>query len=149
MNQLTMQMDYFHRFDTEFETYISALDGVDQVEQKPNGIHITYDPNKISIHRILLEIKLFLGLLKTPSLIGFDKHFQKASGQTSVMIEDACCEYCVKSVVEDLILIDGIEKVSVAFQDDTFFQVSIQVMYDSNLFYDKKVKELVEKLFPD
>ena len=59
MQKLSMKIDHFNHFDDEFYAYISALDGVDQVEQKPNGIHITYDPNKISIHRILLEIKLY------------------------------------------------------------------------------------------
>ena len=65
------------------------------------------------------------------------------------MIEDACCEYCVKGVIEDLVLVDGIEKTTVTLQDDSFFQVSIHVTYDSSILNDKQVKELVQELFPD
>lgn len=147
MEQLSIKIDHFNHFDHEFYTYISALDGVKSIKEDKD-ILITYDSKKISIQRILLEVKLFLGLLKTPSLINFDKHFKGKCDNTTVVIEDACCEYCVKGVIEDLVLIDGIEKVTVDFQDDTFFNVSIHVMYDSGIWNDKKVKELVQELFP-
>ena len=151
MQKLSMKIDHFNHFDDEFYAYISALDGVESITEDEGikNLLITYDPKKINIQRILLEVKLFLGLLKTPSLISFDKHFQGKSHDTIVVIEDACCEYCVKGVIEDLVLVDGIEKTTVTLQDDSFFQVSIHVMYDNSILNDKQVKELVQELFPD
>jgi copper chaperone CopZ len=66
---------------------------------------------------------------------------------TSIIVEDACCEYCIKGFIEYLILLEGIEMASADFDYETYFDISIKIKYDKKLYNEKNIKDLVVKNF--
>ena len=63
--------------------------------------------------------------------------------------EDICCEYCFKSVIEDLFDIEGIEKVESNFDVETYDnseEIEIKIKYDPSLISSNTMKEIELKL---
>jgi len=149
MSELTFKIEYLNMLDKELENYICSLDGVIEVKTNTDKdeVYIKYDSKLISIKLLVMEVKLFLSLTKTPSIISFDKHSKQNSTKTSLYISDGCCEYCVKGFIEKLILIDGIERATADYEDYDFFNISIELSYDNELFNETTIKDLVKKYY--
>lgn len=149
MSELTFKIEYISMLNKELEEYISSLSGVLEAKTNPtkNEVYIKYDSRLISIKQLVLEVKLFLYLIKTPSIISFDKHSKQDTIKTLLNIGDGCCEYCLKGFIEDLILVEGIEQANADYEDYDFFNISIEVSYDKNIFNDTTIKELAKKYY--
>ena len=107
---------------------------------------IEYDPNLITIKLILMEINLFINT-NSSSLFGFDKHSNNKLLDYEIVINDLCCEFCLKGNIEDLILIDGIENAKTDYDyNKSKRNVKIFIKYDDNLVNMEKIKKL-EKEF--
>lgn len=144
MSELTFKIEHLPFNTKELEEYITSLNGVKEVKiNSDDEIYINYDYELISIKVLILEVKLFLSLLRIPSVIEFDKHSKENTVKTTLNIENACCEYCVKGFIEDLALIDGIKQASTDYNDDTF-NVSIEISYDKTKINENTIKELVD-----
>lgn len=149
MSELTFKIEYLPFAPKELEDYIKALKGIKEMKTNldTDEIYIKYEPKLISIKIIVMEIKLFLSLTNTPSIIAFNKYSEKEIVRTTLDIGDGCCEYCLKGFIEDLILINGIEEATADYENCDFFNVSVEVSYDKSIFNDITIKELVVKYY--
>lgn len=123
MSKLTLIIDNWgHK---ELLEYLMSLDGILDVKisnEKYLKINVKYDPKLLNSLMIRMEIFFFLDILKIPSLIGFDKHFSGDTLKYSIIKKDICCEYCLKGAIDDLFIINGIEKVMVNYDENDYVE---------------------------
>lgn len=146
MKELTITFDDLW-LDKELKEYLSTLKGIHNVEidLKYESITIRYDSELISIKIIKLEILTFMDVLKTPSVISFNKHSNKILTKTAIVIKDLCCEYCLKGMIEELLLINGIEKVDTNFDYINKKDVLLNIEYNNELISKEDIKILEDK----
>ena len=105
---------------------------------------------KVIIKRkiIKLEIFLYLNLLKIPSMISFDNHPVIETSKYQITRDNICCEYCLKSSIEELFDMKGIEKVETNFTDEEHKEekIVIDIEYNSKLININKMKEIEKNL---
>lgn len=145
MNELMLKFDY-ECIDKNIIEYLLSLEGIIEVKinNLENELYIKYNQNTISLKLIKLEILLFLGT-KIPDIIEFDKYSKAILTKTNIIIKDLCCEYCLKSMIEELLLIKGIEKVSTNFDSFNKKDVILNIKYDKELISKEDIKILEDK----
>ena len=145
MKELMLKFDY-ECIDITIEQYLLSLKGVVdiKIDNFKNQIYIKYNSNDINIKVIKLEIMLFLDT-KIPDIIAFDKHSKARLNNISITIKDLCCEYCLKGMIEELLLINGIEKVNTNFDYINKNDVLINIEYDNELITKENIKILENK----
>ena len=126
----------------EIKEYLLKINGIDDVKINFDTGEINIKYSNISIKVILMEVELFLDVVKLPSLIGFDKHSKNKLLDYEMVINNLCCEYCLKINIDKLLTIDGIESVRTDFDYINKKDVKIFIKYDSN----KKNIESIKKL---
>jgi copper chaperone CopZ len=89
---------------------------------------------------------LFLGINTIPSLLAFDKHSKNKLEKATITIKDLCCEYCLMGMIEELLFIDGIDKVDSDFDYMNKKNVKFNIMYDENIISADKIKELEKNM---
>lgn len=131
----------------DLSLYLLNLKGINNVivNKNDNIIEILYDFNVISLYIISKEIELFLQIDKFPSLIGFDKCSNSKLEYYDIIIKDLCCEYCLKSNIWELLVIDGVSKVYTDFDYKCKDNVRINVLYDSNLISIREIINIEKK----
>lgn len=146
MKELTITFDNIW-LDKELKEYLLILKGIHNVEidLKNESINIRYNHKQINIKIIKLEILTFMNMLKTPSIILFDKHSNNTLIKTNILIKDLCCEYCLKGMIEELLLINGIEKVDTDFDYINKKDVLINIEYDNELITKEDIEMLETK----
>ena len=151
MSELTIKIDHWGR--KELKEYLMSLNGILDVIIK-NGeqleIYVKYNSNLITSKIIKLEILLFLNILKTPSILAFDKHSTMEMAEYKIIRNGICCEYCLKGTIEDLFEIDGIEKVESNFNKEKIYDerdnVIISIKYNSGLISMDDMRQIELKL---
>ena len=141
MKELTITFDNVW-LDKELKEYLLSQNGIHNVEFENETINIKYSPKVITIKIIKLEILAFMDILKMPSIISFNKYSKNMLTKTTIIVKDLCCEYCLKGMIEELLLINGIEKVNTNFDYSNKKDVVINIEYDNQL----KTKEDIEML---
>lgn len=146
MKELTITFDNVW-LDKELKEYLLSQNGIHNVEidDKSETINIRYNPKLINIKIIILEILAFMNMLKTPSIILFNKHSNNTLIKTNIIIKDLCCEYCLKGMIEELFLINGIEKVNTNFDYINKKDVLINIEYDNELITKEDIEMLETK----
>ena len=91
-----------------------------------------------------MEVELFLDVVKFPSLIGFDKHSKNKLLDYEMIINDLCCECCLKINIDKLFETEGIESVGTDFDYDYINKkdVKIFIKYDNNKINIESIKKL-------
>ena len=89
-----------------------------------------------------MEVELFLDVVKFPSLIGFDKHSKNKLLDYEMVINDLCCEYCLKINIDILFETEGIESVGTDFDYINNKDVKIFIKYDNNKIDIESIKKL-------
>lgn len=145
MNELTLKIDEVLYKD--IDVYLSSLNGVEEIklDYDNSEICIKYDNKLITLNILKLEILFYLGLLKIPSIISFDKHSKGSLTDYEIIIKDLCCEYCLKSIIEELLLVNGIDFVSNNFDYKTKKNVIIYIKYNRQLITKNEIFELEKK----
>lgn len=132
----------------QLEEYLLSIDGIIDVTKDEKGynffITIAYDETKIFIERIEKEILLYVDSLNVPVIVSFNK-FEDNEVIKEIVIEDGCCEYCMKGSVEKLSKIDGIGLFSFD-QDNGYFDVHAKLGYNPNKISEEKLKEIEASL---
>lgn len=148
MKELTLKVEHLYGADEEFELYMKDFNGIEEAKYDKDtlDVYIKYDETKISLNRIKLEVFLFLGINTMPSLLAFDKHSKNKLDIATITIKDLCCEYCLKGMVEELLFVDGIEKVDTDFDYINKQAVNFSISYDRNIITEDKIKELEKKM---
>lgn len=146
MKILTIIIDnWLHQ---ELTDYLLSLNGVLKVQIYEENdfeiITITYDSNFISAIMLKLEIFAFCDLDRIPSLISFDKHSSNKLKKYEMIIKDLCCEYCLKGMIDDLFMIDGIESADSNFEVNYHERenVMISLSYDDRLISEDEIKKI-------
>lgn len=149
MKELTIVIDNW--YNTGLKEHLMSLEGILEVNTKIEElleIYIKYDSNLINLKIIKLEIKAFLNTLKIPSIISFDKHPTSKTLEYKINRDKICCEYCLKGTIEDLLEIEGIEKVESNFdinninKKDIKRNIIINIQCDSTLLNIDDMKEI-------
>lgn len=148
MKELTLKVEYLYGVDEEFELYMKDFNGIEEAKYDKDtlDVYIKYDDTKISLNRIKLEVFLFLGINTIPSLLAFDKHSKNKLEKATITIKDLCCEYCLMGMIEELLFIDGIDKVDSDFDYMNKKNVKFNIMYDENIISADKIKELEKNM---
>lgn len=148
MKELTLKVEYLFGIDEEFELYMKDFNGVEDAkfDKDTLDVYIKYDEAKISLNRIKLEVFFFLGVNTMPSLLAFDKHSKCELNIATITIKDLCCEYCLKGMLEELLFIDGIEKVETDFDYENKHDVHFNVGYNQDIISEERIKELEKKM---
>ena len=138
--ELTLKYDCL--IDKEIKDYLLKINGIEDIKINLDTGEIYIKYNNISIKLILMEVELFLDVVKFPSLIGFDKHSKNKLLDYEMVINDLCCEYCLKINIDKLFETDGIESVRTDFDYINKKDVTIFIKYDNNKIDIERIKKL-------
>lgn len=149
MDELTLVFDMDTWLTEELEQYLLSLTGI--IEAKVSDeekIYIKYNSKIISIKILKLEILAFISKLKIPSLISFYKHPKDKTLNAYIIINDICCEYCYKAMIQELLLINGIESAHSEYTHEynSHEPVKISITYNNKMITKEKIKEIEIKL---
>ena len=144
MQKLTLKLDSSVFYWKDLIIYLPSLKGVIlvKIDKNNSNIYVEYDSNVISLKVLKYEILYCLNLLKTPSIIGFDKHSRCMIYKEKIVIKDLCCEYCLKGMIEDLLEIKGITSAYTDFDYINKKDVNIYITYDTNLLSLQQIKKI-------
>ena len=90
------------------------------------------------------EILLYVDSLNVPVIVSFNK-FEDNEVIKEIVIDDGCCEFCMKGNAESLSRIDGIGSFSFD-QDNGYFDVHAKLGYNPNKISEEKLKEIEASL---
>ena len=140
--ELTLKYDCL--IDKEIKDYLLKINGIEDIKINLDTGEIYIKYNNISIKLILMEVELFLDVVKFPSLIGFDKHSKNKLLDYEMIINDLCCECCLKINIDKLFETEGIESVGTDFDYDYINKkdVKIFIKYDNNKINIESIKKL-------
>ena len=144
MDKITIKIDGSNYFNDELTKYLMNLNGVKNSSLDTDEVYIEYDSSIISLMVLKLELLNFLDCLKIPSIIAFDKHLENATKDT-IIIEDLCCEYCLKSMIEELLDMDGINSATTDFDYNNKQNVKIFITYDKDKISSLDLEEIKKK----
>lgn len=91
-----------------------------------------------------LEPLLYLELTKIPSIIGFDKHSKKTN-EYHTCINDFCCEYCLKNMIECLLDNPKINSVITDYGNDIYItkKLNMTITYNPDNINSKEILKLI------
>ena len=92
-----------------------------------------------------MNILLYLNLINIPSIVSFNKHDNENIKNEAITIEDLCCEFCLKCMIEELLEIGGIVSAYTDFDYINKVNVNIFITYNDKLVDDYKLKEIKDK----
>lgn len=143
MQKLTLNLDYINFVEEDLIKYLTSLKGINlvKIDKNNSNIYVEYDSDIISLKILKYEILYCLNLLKTPSIIGFDKH-STCMISKKIVIKDLCCEYCLKGMIEDLLETEGITSAYTDFDYINKKDVNIYITYDTNLLSLQQIKKI-------
>ena len=81
--------------------------------------------------------------INIPDLIFFDKYNNDIEIY-NIVIKELCCEYCLMSNIEELLLIDGINKASTNF-DKSKKNIRISIEFNPNIITLNEIKKIEDK----
>lgn len=145
MKEISVNIDTW--LNKELIVYLSNIKGIDfvKINDSKNELYIKYNENLINLKIILEEILLFLKLRNIPSILSFNKYSKNSLEVSNFEIEDLCCEYCLKNIIEKLLFIDGIEECYTNFDYHNKENISITIKYDKNLINEDTIKKIISK----
>lgn len=154
MKELYISLDTWgHK---ELKDYLISLEGIFEVNIEDTNkvdVYLKYNSNLITPKIIKMEILLFLNIVKTPSLLSFNKYPKFKTLNYTIVRDDLCCEYCFKGTIDDLFEIEGIEQVESNFNEDYLFQnyedrekIKINIKYNPNLIDSDTMKQIESNL---
>ena len=148
MEKLTIKIDYSDFVNNDLTNYLSTISGISKssINIEKNEIYVEYDASIISLKIIKMEIMLYLDISKIPSIVAFNKHKQNDIKEYTILIEDLCCEYCLKGMIEDLLELDGIVSAYSDFDYVNKYNVSIFITYDEKKLNENELKLISKKL---
>lgn len=109
-------------------------------------IYVKYNSDFITMNIIKMKILLFLDLLKTPSMVAFDKYSQVELLEYHIIIEDLCCEYCLKDSIEELFMMDGIDSACSNFDFINKKNITITIQYNPKILNKNNICKLETEL---
>lgn len=145
--ELTIKLETW--LHDELESYLITLNGIIEAKANidENTIYVKYNCSVINYNWIKSEIFVFLKI-DCPSILEFDKHSKNNNSKYEFVVNDYCCEYCLKGNIEYLLSINGIEKVYSNYSDDEIENIKVSIYYDKNLITEQDLKN-INNIFTD
>ena len=133
MNEISMKIYCLSCNIDDFLEYMKSIDGVEDVviDLDCEEVYVRYDCSIIDLNILKKEILLFLGVGGVPSIDGFDRHLNRELNEYLLIIRNLCCEYCLRGMVDDLMMIAGIGKVKHSYNGGNKKNVKMYIYYDS------------------
>lgn len=127
--------------------YLLSQDGIIDVEVLVKDflsmLRIEYD-EVTSPLIIIKHINLYLKN-KYPIIVNFDKNSKIKLKSLKYFIEDMCCDWCYKSLVEALFANQYIKSVNTNFSfDEPAFNIDFVIEYEENFTEEKLIKLIKE-----
>ena len=138
-NKITLRMNDLCFDNKELQKYLLSLKGIKKLNVNDKEITIWYSKD-INPQMILQKIKLFTDTLDISSLYYFHKHSEENNSKYERYLNDLCCEYCLYSFIESLLLINGINEVYVNDED----MLKIGINYDKNIMTEDELEQLIK-----
>lgn len=151
MSEISMKIYCLSCNADEFLNYMKSIDGIDDVriDLDCDEIYVKYDCSIIGLNILKKEIFLFLDLGYIPSIDGFDKYFNGKLNEYVLTIRNLCCEYCLRGMIDEIMLINGIGKVNHNYNGDSKVDIKIYIYYDSNFISADNLLEIENKVNMD
>lgn len=145
MNEFTLEIDCLMHW--ELKNYLLSQPGVLEVNISDSTyflINIKYNSHLISPKILKMETLLFLDCLNAPCIISFDKHSNHKIKKYNIIIKNLCCEYCLLGMIDDLLMIDGIEQANSHYEDNYNRRenVIISIYYDPTIIKEQEIQKL-------
>ena len=141
MNRITIGFDTF--LDNGLLEYLKTIDGIENCDINDGKLTIIY--KFISLKVIIKEICLYLDILRRPSVLSFDKHLTNKLEEYKLVINDLCCEFCLKHDIEELLYVDGINSAYSNYDFDDKDEAEIYITYDSSIISKDKLDDFNKK----
>ena len=141
MNRITIGFDTF--LDNGLLEYLKTIDGIENCDINDSNLTIIY--KFISLKVIIKEICLYLDILRRPSVLSFDKHLTNKLEEYKLVINDLCCEFCLKHDIEELLYVDGINSDYSNYAFDDKDEAEIYITYDSSIISKDKLDDFNKK----
>lgn len=126
--------------DLELKEYLLSQDGINDVKIDINDfaseINIKYD-NRITPFIIVKHIELFQKK-EYPIMLGFDKEQNANFKVLKYVVDDMCCEYCYKGLMQHLFKNKKIKSVKSNFDlYNSPFDIELTIEYDEKYSEDE------------
>lgn len=133
MSRLKIRLELKYSF-IGLDDYLLSLNGINDVkiDNNDSSVYVEYDSSLMPLKILEKEILLYLDLIKIPSILAFDK-YKKNCKKYTIVIKDLCCEYCLKSMIEELLMVDGINSAYTNFDYVIKNDVNIFITYDEEI----------------
>ena len=134
-------------YGNELRTFLLSQDCIVDVnivvQDFITEIDIKY--NKNIIPKIIMNYINLFEKSEYPIMMGFDSKKNDDTKVLKYVVSDLCCEYCLKGMIEELLLINGIEKVNTNFDYINKKDVVLNIEYDNELITKENIKILENK----
>jgi len=136
-------------FDENLKEYLMTQDGIESIDLKVKDfmceMNIEFN-HKITPRIIMYYISLF-HKSQIPVMLGFDKGMKENCKVLKYKVNDMCCEYCYKSLVEDLFNNEFVNSVkSNFFFHNPAFDIEFLIEYSDSYDKNKLIKYIKEKI---
>lgn len=135
--------------EEELKTYLLTQKGITNVELKDKNliseINIKYD--EIITPKIIMEHIYLFQKNQMPIMLEFDKKTHKNTKKLRYIVDDMCCEYCYKGLVQDLFENEFIVSVKSNFSfNKPAFNIELLIEYDAKYDETKLINYIKEKI---
>lgn len=140
MKRLYLEIDGL--FNDELSEYLLEQEGIEKIniddKDKFIKVEISYN-DKISPLIIYKYIKLFLKE-KNAILISFNKNSNNSIHSFKYTIENICCEYCYKGLIESLFEIDSVKSIQTNYNYDNIkSRIEFNIEINENITKEKVI----------
>ena len=146
MNKITIELDTI--LDKGLLEYLKTIEGIENCDINEGKLDIVYQ-DKLPLIIIIKEACLYLDILKIPSILSFDKHLTNKLEEYQIVINDLCCEYCLKMDIGELLCVNGINSAYSDYDFDDKDNVTIYITYDKNVISEDELDNFNKKFNGD
>lgn len=146
MKKFKLKLD--STINSELHDYLLQLTGINEVkiDKLDNSIYVLYSEDIIPLKILKLEIKAFLEIDNNfPNFLSFDKYSDNILENEIIIINDLCCEYCLKGMIEDLFDTDGIDTAYTNYDYHDKHDVKIFIKYDNQIINKTEIDKIKTK----
>lgn len=136
-------------FDKEMKKYLLSQDGIISVDIEAKDfiseVNVKYN-NNVTPLMALKYIDIYQKNDFT-TILGFDKEQAYDCNELTYIVDDMCCEYCYKGLIQGLFENEFINSVKSNFDfSKPAFNIELVIKYDKNYDEDELKKYIEEKI---
>lgn len=133
----------------ELKNYLMTQEGIENVDliDKDSVSEINIKFNHKTTPAIIKNYIYLFQKNETPIMLEFDKGIKEKCNILKYVVDDMCCEYCYKGLIQDLFDNEFVISVKSNFDFNTpCFNIELLIEYKNNYGEDKLIVYIKEKL---